>query len=347
MNQPDNSALGGSFMPHMVVARWSPRYGWWPAEVTSHAPLSLSPSAIALHYGQAIFEGMKAYPRPDGTARLFRPRRSAARFNRSAARLAMPTMPEESFIAACEKMVCADIGNVPAGTGFSMYLRPFMIATEASIALRASQEYLFGIIAAQSVSTGSAALAAIDVWCQREHVRAVAGGTGEAKCAGNYAGSLIGKAEAARHGCLEVLWLDAAERRWVEELSAMNFFCVCGYADGTVELVTPPLTGTILDGNTRDSILQLAARQGIKTAERPVELAEITRPGSSVREAFACGTAVTVVPVGGIATERGRHQIGDGRPGALTRRLREELIAIQEGRQPDDFGWMYHVRGSA
>jgi branched-chain amino acid aminotransferase len=343
MNQPRNPGSANYFTPHMVVARWSRARGWQPAEVTSHSPLPLAPSAIALHYGQAIFEGMKAYPRTDGTASMFRPGRCAARFNRSAARLAMPAIPEDDFIAACEKLVRADIGCVKAGPGRSLYLRPFMIATEASISLRAAEEYLFGIIAAQFESAGAAQVEGIDVWCQREHIRAAAGGTGEAKCAGNYAGSLIEKAQAARLGCQEVLWLDAAEHRWVEELSAMNFFCASRYADGTVQLATPPLTGTILDGNTRDSLLQLAARLGVKTAERPVELSEITRPGSAVTEALACGTAVTVVPVARIVTENGCHQIGDGRPGPLTMRLRGELLAIQEGRVPDDFGWMHPV----
>lgn len=341
MRQPANTGIGSGFTSHMVTARWPG--GWRPAELSGHAMLSLAPGAIALHYGQAIFEGLKAYPRPGGGASLFRPRRCAARFNRSAARLAMPAMPEDGFIKACELLVRADIAQVPADPGASLYLRPFMIATEPSIALRAAQEYLFGIIAAPIVSASTAELKGIDVWCQREQVRAVAGGTGAAKCAANYAGSLTGRAEAARHGCQEVLWLDAAEREWLEELSAMNVFCVSRTADGPVELATPPLNGTILDGNTRDSLLRLAERRGIRTAERPVALAEITRQDSSVVEAFACGTAATVMPIARIATERGRHQIGNGRPGPLTRRLRDELLAIAEGVVPDDFGWMHHV----
>jgi branched-chain amino acid aminotransferase len=336
-----NSGIGDGFTPHMVAARWSRRDGWRPAELMSHAMLSLPPSAIALHYGQAIFEGLKAYPRPGGAASIFRPRRSAARFNRSAARLAMPALPEDSFIAACAQLVRADIGQVPADPGASLYLRPFMIATEPSISLRAADEYLFGIIAAPIVSSAEAA--GIAVWCQPGHVRAVPGGTGEAKCAGNYAGSLVGRAEAARHGCQEVLWLDAAERRWAEELSAMNFLCLSRCADGVIELATPPLTGTILNGNTRDSLLRLAERRGLRTAERPIELAELTRPDSSVMEALACGTAVTVLPITCVATEHGRHQIGDGRPGLLTLQLRDELRAIQEGQLADELGWMHDV----
>jgi branched-chain amino acid aminotransferase len=343
MSQQANKEFGSHFTSHMVLAKWSRECGWLPIELTEYSPLTLAPSAMVLHYGQAIFEGLKAYPRVGGTGSMFRPRRCAARFNSSAARLAMPAMPEDSFIEACEMLVGADITEVPAESGHSIYLRPFMIATEASIGLRAAHEYLFGIIALP-FALPPIAPNGIGVWCPGSHIRAAAGGTGEAKCAGNYAGSLSGKAEAARRGCQEVLWLDAAEHRWLEELSAMNVFCVSRCADGSVELATPPLTGTILDGHTRDSLLRLAERRGIRTAERPVELAEITRPDSPVFEAFACGTAVTVVPVTRVVTGKGSHQIGDGKPGALTTRLRAELIGMQEGSIPDELGWMHDVR---
>jgi branched-chain amino acid aminotransferase len=335
-------AMFNNFTPHMVEARWSRKYGWQRAELTSHSALNLAPSAMVLHYGQAIFEGLKAYPRADGSGSMFRLCRCAARFNRSAARMAMPVMPEDSFIEACELLVRADIEQVPTAPGNSLYLRPFMIATEASIELRASDEFLFGIIAAP-FSMSATSMSGIGVWCPENHIRAAVGGTGEAKCAGNYAGSFIGKAEAIRHGCHEVLWLDAVERRWVEELSGMNLFCVSRSPDGTIELATPPLAGTILDGHTRNSLLRLAARCGVRTAERPVELAEITHPDRSVIELFACGTAVTVLPITRVVTVRGCHQIADGRPGSLTRQLRGELIAIQEGRAPDEFGWMHDV----
>jgi branched-chain amino acid aminotransferase len=338
MNQPGF----GNFTAHMVVARWSRAAGWQPAEMTGHAALALAPSTMALHYGQAIFEGLKAYPRADGTASMFRPRRCATRFNRSAARLVMPAMPEDDFVEACEKLVRADMAEVPAAPGGCLYLRPFMIATEACMDIRPAQEYLFGVIAAP-FSPFTAVSDGINVWCQADRIRAAAGGTGEAKCAGNYAGSLIGKAEAAGHGCQDVLWLDAAERRWVEELSGMNFFCAFRRADGTIELATPPLAGTILDGHTRNSLLRLAPLRGITTTQRPVELSEIIGPDSTVVEAFACGTAVTVLPVTGIVAQDGRHRIGDGRPGSLTRQLRDDLTGIQEGRNPDRFGWMHEV----
>lgn len=342
MSQPASLGFGNYFTPHMTVTRWSAKCGWLPVEIVSHDMLSLPPSALALHYGQAVFEGMKAFRRPVGSASLFRPHRCAVRFNRSAARLSMPAVPEGMFIAACETLLRTDMAHVPNGPGESLYLRPFMIATEASISVRAAQNYLFCVIASQAGSFFSPGTEGINAWCSAEYVRAAAGGTGEAKCAGNYAASLIAKAQAAKHGCQEVVWLDALEHRWVEELSAMNFFCVF-IADGLAELVTPPLSGTILDGNTRDSILQLARRRGIRTAERPVALADLTSPAGGAVEAFACGTAAAVVPITGITTKDGCHPVGDGRIGQLTIALRDELTAIQEGRSPDDFEWMHPV----
>jgi branched-chain amino acid aminotransferase len=340
MNQLADLGFGKLFTQHMIIGRWSGETGWQPFAVTAHKALELAPSALALHYGQEIFEGLKAYSRADGaTASLFRAERCAARFARSAARMCMPPLPEDYFLAACEALVRADLDQVPSGPGQSLYLRPYMIACEATLSVRAAQEYLFGVIASPSGSFLPSGPDGIRAWCGREHVRAVAGGTGAAKCAGNYAASLIAKADAARHGCQEVLWLDAAERRWVEELSAMNFCCVRAAPDGRAELVTPPLGGTILDGNTRDSILRLAARRGLPAVERPVALADLVSPDGRVAEAFGCGTAATVLPIVEITTEDGSYRIGSGGPGAVTLALRAELIAIQEGRAPDEFAW--------
>lgn len=343
MSERASLGFGNYFTPHMIVTRWRPSSGWLPLEIADHTTLPLAPSALALHYGQAVFEGMKAYSRPSGAARLFRPYRCAARFNRSAVRLSMPAMPEEMFISACEALLRADAEHLPQRPGESLYLRPFMVATEATISVRPAQEYLFAVIASPVGSFFPSGAAGIDAWCSAEYARAAPGGAGEAKCAGNYGASFIARDEALKHGCQEVLWLDACEHRWVEELSAMNFFCVSAHADGTPELVTPPLRGTILDGNTRDCILHLARRRGIKTAERPVDLAELAGPASAVTEAFACGTAASVVPITRITTTDGRHLVGDGRPGRLTAGLRDELIAIQEGRAPDEFGWLHEV----
>jgi branched-chain amino acid aminotransferase len=347
MSQGASLGFGNYFTPHMAVTRWSASGGWSPVEVVGHLDLALPPSALALHYGQAIFEGIKAYARPAGSASLFRPARSARRFNRSAARMSMPAVPEEMFMDACEAVVRADITQVPTGPGQSLYLRPVMIATEPSLNVRAAREYLFFVIASPADSFFAADTEGINAWCSADYVRAVAGGTGEAKCAGNYAAGMAAKAAAVRHGCQEVLWLDALEHRWVEELSAMNFCCLFRDANGATELVTPPLTGAILDGNTRDSILRLAARRKIMTTERPVSLTELIDPSGAAAEAFACGTAATVVPITRITMEDGGHQIGAGRPGALTLSLRDELIAIQEGRAADEFKWMHEVLPAA
>jgi len=261
------------------VATWRRGTGWTPLALTANVPLGLHPAAMSLHYGQAIFEGLKAYRQPDGGVAMFAPYRNAARFARSAARLAMPELPADDFVAACETLVCADAAQIPGGAGQSLYLRPFMLATEANLGVRASDEYLFAVIASPVDHFFSSGAAAIDLWCENRHARATGGGSGEAKCAGNYAGSLPAKAAAVERGCAEVLWLDAAEGAWVEELSAMNFCAVRQLPGRAPELVTPPLAGTILHGSTRAALLTLAADHGIRVTERPIALAELLDPG--------------------------------------------------------------------
>ncbi|MET9605016.1 branched-chain amino acid aminotransferase [Streptomyces sp. NPDC006512] len=335
--------FGARFTAHMVLARWSAGQGWTAPELAPHRPLELSPAAMALHYGQAIFEGLKAYPRPDGPPALFRPGVNAERFNRSAHRLAMPELPVELFTEACEMVVRADVAEVPTGPGQSLYLRPFMVAVEPSLGVRPAQEYLFAVIASPVDYFFADGYQAIDVWCPPDQIRAAPGGTGAAKCAGNYAASLSAKAQALANGCHEVLWLDAQEHRFVEELGAMNFFGVTRDASGAPLLVTPGLSGTILAGNTRGSLIELAASLGIRTEQRQVELAELTSGDGRISEAFACGTAASVVPIGAVTTAAGRSVIGDGLPGEVTTRLRDALAAVQYGQSPDTFGWMHSV----
>ncbi|MFF7674944.1 branched-chain amino acid aminotransferase [Actinacidiphila glaucinigra] len=344
-DDPAPLGFGNRFTSHMVVARWTTEKGWGPAGLTGHRPLELPPTAMALHYGQAIFEGLKAYAAADGTLALFRPWFNAERFARSAARLAMPELPPQVFVAACETLARADADEVPRGQGQSLYLRPFMIAVEPNLGVRPSREYLFAVVASPVDHFFAGGGEAIDVWCPDGLIRAAPGGTGAAKCAGNYAGSLATKAEALANGCQEVLWLDALEHRWIEELGAMNFFCAVRTPDGETQLVTPALSDTILAGNIRDSLLRLAAGLGHRVTERPVALAELTADDSRVTEAFACGTAASVVPIGAIRTPRGRTLVGDGRPGKLTAALRDELAAVQYGRQHDAHGWMHPVPG--
>ncbi|MFF4502736.1 branched-chain amino acid aminotransferase [Streptomyces sp. NPDC001401] len=340
---PTGLGFGARFTASMVLSRWTPGDGWSALEVVPHRPLELSPAAMALHYGQAIFEGLKAFPRADGSLALFRPHANAERFNHSAERLAMPALPVETFVDACARLVRADASEVPTGPGQSLYLRPFMIAVEPSLGVRPAQEYLFAVIGSPVDHFFADGFEAIDVWCPSDQIRAAPGGTGAAKCAGNYAGGLAAKSLAVAQGCHEVLWLDAREHRFVEELGAMNFFGVTREPSGAPLLVTPPLSGTILAGNTRNTLIQIAADLGVRTEQRHVDIAELTTGDVRFVEAFACGTAASVVPIGSVTTADGRYVLGDGRPGELSTRLREELAAIQYGERPDARNWIHTV----
>ena len=325
---------------HMVAVRWSVEQGWHDAELTAYAPLELDPSAMVLHYGQAIFEGLKAYRQPDGGVAVFRPEENAKRFNRSAARLAMPELPEELFLAAVDAIVEADREWVPTAEGQSLYLRPFMLATEAQVGMRPAHEYLFLLIAFPVLPFFSGEVKPVTVWLSDEYVRAAVGGTGEAKCAGNYAGSLLAQRQAAEKGCDQVVWLDAVERRWVEEMGGMNLFFVRGDT-----LFTPALTGTLLPGIVRDSLLQLAPELGLTVQEGRLsvdEWREGCRDGS-ISEVFACGTAAVIAPVGHAKSRQGEWQVGDGAPGPVTMRLRAALLDLQYGRAADPHGWMRPV----
>jgi len=337
--------FGRQFSDHMVTARYRAGSGWADPEVVPFAELSLSPAAMVFHYGQAIFEGLKAYRQPDGAVALFRPEENAARFNASAQRLAMPALPEGAFTAACAELVRVDRGWVPDTPGQSLYLRPLMVATEAALGVRPASEYLFAVIASPVGPYFASGLRPVRVWVSEDHVRAAPGGTGSAKCAGNYGASLAAKEQASSCACDEVLFLDAEEHRWIEELAGMNIILVAHGARGPT-LVTPPVGDTILDGVTRKSVLELARRLGYETIERPVALEELSQPGSFL-EAFACGTAAVIAPIGALHSSSGRWNIGDGHAGPVTIRLREALIALQEGRASDPFGWRYQLNEPA
>ncbi|TAL21183.1 MAG: branched-chain amino acid aminotransferase, partial [Frankiales bacterium] len=256
---------------HMVTVRWTQDEGWHDARLGAYEPLQLDPSAMVLHYGQAIFEGLKAYRQPDGGVAVFRPEENAKRFNRSAVRLAMPELPVELFLDAVDTLVETDRAWVPTADGQSLYLRPFMIATEAQVGMRPALEYLFLLIAFPVTPFFSGEVKPVTVWLSDEYVRAAVGGTGEAKCAGNYAGSLLAQRQAADKGCDQVVWLDAVERRWVEEMGGMNLFFVL---DGGTRLMTPALTGTLLPGVVRDSLLQLAPELGLTVEEGRISVDE-------------------------------------------------------------------------
>jgi branched-chain amino acid aminotransferase len=332
----EDLGFGKVFTDHMIVVRWTQENGWHDAKVTARKPLEIDPAASVLHYAQEIFEGMKAYRAEDGRILLFRPEQNARRFNESARRMAMPEVPEELFLEAVEKLVSIDKNWVPGGDA-SLYLRPFMFASESFLGVRPALEYLFVVIASPVGAYFKGGSKAVKLWVETGYTRAAAGGTGAAKCGGNYAASLIAQAEATRHECDQVVFLDAAEHKWVEELGGMNVFFAMN--DGT--LVTPPLGGTILPGITRKSIIALATERGLKVEERPYSFAEWQADVESGRltEAFACGTAAVLAGIGTVRHEAGEFQIGNGQTGALTTSLRQELVSLQRGMTNDERGW--------
>jgi len=336
--------FGAAFTDHMVRIEWDRDRGWHHARVTPYAPISLDPSASVFHYGQEIFEGMKAYRHEDGSVWTFRPELNAARFNRSAARLALPQLPEEVFLQSLREMVQADKAWVPEpgeGGENSLYLRPFMIATEPALGVRPSNSALYCIIASPVGPYFPTGLKPVSIWVSEDYVRAAPGGTGTAKCGGNYAASLAPMAEGLEQGCDQVVFLDAVERTWVEELGGMNLFFV--YKDGTI--VTPELTGTILEGVTRSSIIELARERGHTVVERRYALEEWKRDAESgdLAEVFACGTAAVITPVGTLVWRTGRVEVGDGGVGEVAAGLRQALLDIQYGRVEDTRGWLYRL----
>ncbi|OZM70017.1 branched chain amino acid aminotransferase [Amycolatopsis antarctica] len=334
--------FGTYFTDHMVTVRWETGRGWHDAKVGPYEPISLDPATSVLHYGQAIFEGLKAYRQPDGSIASFRPDQNAARFQRSAARLAMPELPQEVFLESLRELIAVDGRWVPEKAGESLYLRPFMISTEAGLGVnRPAGEYLYALIASPAGSYFAGGVQPVSVWLSTEYVRAAPGGTGFAKCAGNYAASFLAQAQAVEQGCDQVVWLDAVERRWVEEMGGMNLFFVFG-SGADARVVTPELTGSLLPGVTRDSLLKLAADAGHQVEQRRVSTQEWEEAAASgeLTEVFACGTAAVITPVGRVKHAGGEFTIAGGAPGELTMRLRERLTGIQEGAVDDTDGWM-------
>jgi branched-chain amino acid aminotransferase len=340
----DNPGFGRYFTDSMFVARYRTGEGWYDARLTAYAPLQLDPSTAALHYAQSIFEGLKAYAQPDGSVATFRPEANAARFTRSAKRLAMPPVPEDAFVAAVDALVDADRDWVPTGPDQTLYLRPYQLATEPFLGVRPANEYLFLVIASPAGAYFSRGVQPVSVYLSEDYIRAAPGGTGEAKCAGNYAASLLAQEQASAAGCDQVVWLDALEKRYVEEMGGMNLFFVLGEGDDA-ELVTPELTGTLLPGITRASLLTLAGDLGYRVSERRFSVEEWRRGAAdgSISETFACGTAAVITPVGEVKARTGDFVVGDGQPGPISMRLREALLDIQHGRVADTHGWLHRV----
>jgi branched-chain amino acid aminotransferase len=336
-----NPGFGMHFTDHMVTIRYNRTQGWHDAKVEPYRPITLDPAAMVLHYGQAIFEGLKAYRQPDGTVASFRPEANASRFRRSARRLAMPELPDDLFLASLRELVDVDRRWVPEQDEESLYLRPFMISTEVGLGVRPANEYLYVLIGSPAGSYFASGVRPVSVWLSTEYVRAAPGGTGAAKFAGNYAASLVAQAQAAEQGCDQVVWLDAVERRWVEEMGGMNLFFVFG-SGADARVVTPELSGALLAGVTRDSLLTLASSLGYQVEERRISTEEWEKKAESgeLTEVFACGTAAVITPVGSVKHAEGEFTISGGATGEVSMRLRETLTGIQRGTAPDPHGWM-------
>jgi len=337
--------FGLHFTDHMFVSEWTPDSGWHDARVTAYAPIPMDPATAVLHYAQEIFEGMKAYRHDDGSVWTFRPEENAARMVRSARRMALPELPEPDFVASVDALVRTDERWVPDAAGErSLYVRPFMFASERFLGVRPAKHVTYMVIASPAGAYFAKGVRPVSIWLSEDYARAGVGGTGAAKTGGNYASSLVAQQEATENGCDQVAFLDTVERKWVEELGGMNLYFV--YDDGSI--VTPALSGTILDGITRASIIELCGKLGHGVVERRFSVDEWrddVRSGRIV-EAFACGTAAVVTPIGSLRWRGGEVSSGgsDGdRAGRITLELRQALIDIQYGRTEDTFGWMHRV----
>jgi branched-chain amino acid aminotransferase len=339
----EDPGFGKVFTDHMITISWTEEDGWHDARLEPYGPLTLDPATAVFHYAQELFEGLKAYRQADGSIVTFRPYANAARFNSSCERMAMPPLPEELFVRSLELLVDTDRDWVPTHEGHSLYLRPFMIATQRGLGVNSpSSSFKFIVIASPSGAYFTGGIKPVSVWLSEEYTRAAPGGTGTAKCGGNYAAAFVAQAQAVREGCDQVVWLDANEHRWVEEMGGMNLFFVHG-SGSDARIVTPALTGTLLPGITRDSLLQLAPDLGFPASEGRISTDEWRSACASgeVTEVFACGTAAVITPVGRVKGAGGEWLVGSGEPGPVTMRLREELVGIQYGERPDPYGWIH------
>jgi len=340
----ENLGFGKVFTDHMVVIPYTVATGWGQGVLKPYGPIVLDPAASVLHYGQAIFEGFKAYWQPDGSIKTFRPEANANRFNASARRLAMAELPVELFVEAADTLIRHERAWVPKAVGESLYLRPFMIGTEPALGVHASTDYLFILIASPSGAYFPQGVKPVTVWISENYVRAAPGGTGAAKCAGNYAASLIAQTEAKAEGCDQVVWLDAVHRRFIEEMGGMNIFFVY-QENGEKVVVTPELTGTLLPGITRLTLLELAKNLGYRTEERKISLDEwdAALKEGRMTEAFACGTAAVITPIGLVKSNHGEWPVNKGETGPVAAQLRQALLDLQHGLAPDPNHWLHTV----
>ncbi len=338
----DESKLGFGkiFTDHIFTMSWHEGKGWHDPMIEPYRPFQLDPTAMCLHYAQEIFEGLKAYRGKGGAIFLFRPMENVRRMNVSAERLCMPQVDEGLFMEAMTKLVLLEKEWIPHGSGTSMYIRPTMIATEPALGVHAAHEYLFFIVVGPVRTYYPEGFAPTKIFVTEEYCRAAPGGTGYCKAGGNYAASLYAGEIAKKMGYTQVLWLDPVEHKYIEEVGTSNMFFLIGD-----ELITAPLTGTILPGVTRDSVIRLAGSWGVKVSERRLSMDEIMAAivGGTMREAFASGTAAIVSPVGQLYYRKKEYPIGDGLTGRLTERLYNEILQIQYGMKDDPFGWRLKI----
>ncbi len=332
--------FGRIFTDHMFTTTYSESKGWHDAEIKPFEDLSLSPAAVVFHYGQEIFEGLKAYKDEDGKCYLFRPEMNARRMNNSAKRICMPEIQEEDFVQAVKELVKADADWIPSEPGTSLYIRPFMIGTESFLGVDPSSEYKFMIILSPSGAYYKGGLNPAKIWIEDEYVRAVRGGTGFTKAGANYAVSLAGQEKAHADGYSQVLWLDGVERKYVEEVGAMNIFFKIGG-----KVITPMLTGSILPGITRNSVLTICRDWGYPVEERKVSAEELieAQKNGTLEEVFGTGTAAVISPVGTLRYKDEVLAIGDGKIGELSQKLYDEVTDIQIGKREDRFGWRVEI----
>ena len=332
--------FGQIFTDHMFLMDATADRGWHNPRVVPYGPLSCDPATAVFHYSQTIFEGLKAYRSPRNTTLLFRPDMNAARFPRSAARLCIPPVDQAVFVEAIRTLVAVEREWVPRAPGTSLYIRPTIIATEPFLGVRPAQQYCFFIILSPVGAYYSEGFSPVKILVEDHYVRSVKGGTGAAKTGGNYAASLAAGEKAHQQGCAQVLWLDGVERQYIEEVGSMNIAFVIDD-----ELITPPLTGTILEGVTRDTVLQLAGDWGIQITERPITISEVfasARDGR-LREVFGMGTAAVISPVSELSYQGHSVTFNHGEVGPLAQRLFDEISAIQRGLKPDPHGWVVEV----
>ena len=332
--------FGKIFTDYMFTMQYTEGKGWHDPVIEPFHNLSLSPAAMVFHYGQEMFEGLKAYKGEGGKVFLFRPDMNAKRANRSNDRLCIPQIPEEDFVQAVKELVSVERDWIPEDEGTSLYIRPFIIATDEFLGVAPSQTYLFMIILSPSGAYYESGLAPVGIWIEDEYVRAVKGGTGFAKTGGNYASSLIAQVKAHDEGFSQVLWLDGVERKYIEEVGAMNiFFKISG------KLVTPMLNGSILPGVTRDSVIQLVRSCGYEVEERRISVEELlaAQHSGALEEVFGTGTAAVISPVGKLRFQDEIMTIHDGKIGELSQKIYDTVTGIQWGKLDDPFGWRIEV----